>query len=55
MSHCKFTISSTLAFLFIAFITFPVATRVAQDSGNSASSQGPLEEIIVTARKREEN
>ncbi|HCK15904.1 TPA: hypothetical protein DHW51_17405, partial [Candidatus Poribacteria bacterium] len=55
MSHCKFIISSILAFLFITFVTFPVATTVAQDSGNSASSQGLLEEIIVTARKREEN
>ena len=55
MSHCKFIISSTLAFLFITFVTFPVTTTVAQDSGNSASSQGLLEEIIVTARKREEN
>ena len=55
MSHCKFIISSTLAFLFITFVTFPVTTTVAQDSGNSASSQGLLEEISVTARKREEN
>ena len=55
MSYYKtFTYSNFILF-FIILATFPAATPMAQDTGNAAANQGLLEEIIVTARKREEN
>ncbi len=55
MSHFKTFTYSTWALFFIMLATFPASTPMAQDTGNAAANQGLLEEIIVTARKREEN
>ena len=55
MNYFKTLTSTTLVFFFSVLMMLPFATTVAQDSGNAASNQGLLEEIIVTARKREEN
>lgn len=55
MSYCKYITSSTLAFLFVVFLTYPVTPTVAQDAGNAAANQAVLEEIIVTAQKRAES
>ena len=55
MNYFKTLTSTTLVLFFSVLMMIPFATTVAQDSGNAASNQGLLEEIIVTARKREEN
>ncbi|SVC99316.1 uncharacterized protein METZ01_LOCUS352170, partial [marine metagenome] len=55
MNYFKTLTSTTLVLFFSVLMMLPFSTTVAQDSGNEASNQGLLEEIIVTARKREEN
>ena len=55
MSYFKTFTYSNFVLFFIMLAMFPASKPMAQDAGNAAANQGLLEEIIVTARKREEN